>query len=36
MTPQCADLMADSGIEKELRGRDRPSDHVPVWVDLDL
>lgn len=36
MTPQCADLMTDSGIEKELRGRDRPSDHVPVWVDLDL
>ncbi|MGR3551439.1 exodeoxyribonuclease III [Pseudooceanicola sp.] len=36
MTPQCADLMTDSGIEKKLRGRDRPSDHVPVWVDLDL
>ncbi|MGI3167723.1 exodeoxyribonuclease III [Pseudooceanicola sp. C21-150M6] len=35
MTPQCADLMTDSGIEKELRGRDKPSDHVPVWVDLD-
>lgn len=35
MTPQCADLMVDTGIEKDLRGRDRPSDHVPVWVDLD-
>jgi len=34
MTPQCADLMVDAGIEKDLRGRDKPSDHVPVWVDL--
>ncbi|WP_136635461.1 exodeoxyribonuclease III [Pseudooceanicola onchidii] len=35
MTPQCADLMVDAGIEKDLRGRDKPSDHVPVWVELD-
>lgn len=34
MTPQCADLLADCWIEKDLRGRDKPSDHVPVWVDL--
>lgn len=36
MTPQCADLMSDCGIEAELRGREKPSDHVPVWVDLDI
>ena len=36
MTPQCADLMTDTGIEKDVRGRDKPSDHVPVWVDLAL
>ena len=35
MTPQCADLMTDCRIESELRGRDKPSDHVPVWVTLD-
>ena len=34
LTPQCADLLDDCWIEKELRGRDKPSDHVPVWVDL--
>ncbi|MFQ3254799.1 MAG: exodeoxyribonuclease-3 [Loktanella salsilacus] len=34
MTPQCADLMRDCYIEKDLRGREKPSDHVPVWVDL--
>jgi exodeoxyribonuclease-3 len=21
-------------IEKDLRARDKPSDHVPVWVEL--
>ena len=34
MTPQCADLMRDCYVEKDLRGREKPSDHVPVWVDL--
>lgn len=34
MTPQCADLMRNCYIEKDLRGREKPSDHVPVWVDL--
>lgn len=34
MTPQCADLLKDCWIEKEVRGREKPSDHTPVWVDL--
>ena len=34
LTPQCADLLDDCWIETALRGRDKPSDHVPVWVDL--
>ncbi|NBD28448.1 MAG: exodeoxyribonuclease III [Alphaproteobacteria bacterium] len=34
LTPQCADLMRDCWIESEVRGREKPSDHVPVWVDL--
>lgn len=34
LTPQCADLLRDCWIEKDLRGREKPSDHVPVWVDL--
>lgn len=34
LTPQCADLLNDAWIEKEVRGGDKPSDHVPVWVDL--
>ncbi|NKX44823.1 exodeoxyribonuclease III [Roseicyclus persicicus] len=34
LSPQAADLMQDAGIEAAVRGRDKPSDHVPVWVDL--
>ena len=34
LTPQCADLLNTCWIEAEVRGREKPSDHVPVWVDL--
>jgi len=34
LTPQAADLLAECWIEKEARGREKPSDHVPVWIDL--
>lgn len=36
LTPQAADLLRDSGIDAHLRDREKPSDHVPLWVDLDL
>lgn len=36
LTPQAADLLTDSGIDTMVRGREKPSDHVPVWVELDL
>ena len=35
LSPQAADLMRDAGIDKAVRGREKPSDHVPAWVDLD-
>ncbi|GAA0304534.1 exodeoxyribonuclease III [Rhodovulum strictum] len=35
LSPQAADLMTECRIEAELRGHDKPSDHVPVWVTLD-
>ncbi len=34
LSPQAADLLQDTGIDKAERGRDKPSDHVPVWVEL--
>ncbi|WP_170564352.1 exodeoxyribonuclease III [Ruegeria atlantica] len=36
LTPQAADLLRDCRIDAEIRGHEKPSDHVPVWVDLDL
>ena len=35
LSPQAADLLQTSGIDKAVRGRDKPSDHVPVWIELD-
>ena len=34
LTPQAADLMTGCGIDTQVRGGPKPSDHVPVWVDL--
>ncbi|VDC31636.1 exodeoxyribonuclease III [Pseudogemmobacter humi] len=34
MSPQAADLLEETGIDKEVRAGDKPSDHVPVWVRL--
>ena len=35
LTPQCADLLLDCQIDQDIRGHEKPSDHVPVWVELD-
>jgi len=36
LSPACADKLRDCQIDKDVRGHDKPSDHVPVWIDLDL
>lgn len=36
LSPQAADRLVDAGIDKHVRGWEKPSDHVPVWVDLDI
>lgn len=35
LSPQAADLLTDCQIDKAVRGGDKPSDHVPVWIELD-
>jgi len=35
LSPSCADLLTGVGIDKHVRDREKPSDHVPVWVTLD-
>lgn len=36
LSPQAADHLIDVGIDKEFRGREKPSDHVPIWVEMDV
>jgi exodeoxyribonuclease-3 len=34
MSPQAADRLQGAGIDKFTRSWEKPSDHVPVWVEL--
>ncbi len=34
LSAQAADRLEAAGIDKDVRGRDKPSDHVPVWCVL--
>ncbi len=36
LSPQAADRMMAAGVDTFPRGWEKPSDHVPVWVDLDV
>jgi exodeoxyribonuclease-3 len=36
LSPQAADCLEASGIDKSPRGREKPSDHTPVWCELKL
>ena len=34
LSPQAADRLVAAGVDKDYRGREKPSDHAPVWVEL--
>ena len=34
LSPQAADRLVSAAVQKHLRGLDKPSDHVPVTVEL--
>lgn len=34
LSPECADRLVTAGVDKEYRGREKASDHAPVWVEL--
>jgi exodeoxyribonuclease-3 len=36
LSPQGLDRLRDCGIDKHVREGDKPSDHVPVWAELDI
>jgi exodeoxyribonuclease III len=36
VTPPLQSALVTTGIYREARGWDRPSDHVPVWLDVNI
>lgn len=36
LSPQALDRLGNVGIDKHMREGDKPSDHVPVWCELDI
>lgn len=36
LSPQAADRLVDVGIDKGVRGLEKPSDHVPIWAELSI
>lgn len=35
LSPELADRLTDAGIDRAVRGLERPSDHVPVWCRIE-
>jgi exodeoxyribonuclease III len=36
LSPALAGALRAGGVEREVRGREKPSDHAPTWIELDL
>ena len=36
LSPQAADRLVTAGIDRHVRGWEKPSDHVPVYADLTI
>ena len=36
LSPNCADLLTTCKIDSEIRAREKPSDHVPIWIELNV
>lgn len=35
LSPQAADRLKDAGVDRNERGKEKPSDHVPVWIEIN-
>jgi exodeoxyribonuclease-3 len=35
LSPALAERLTDAGVDREVRGRERASDHAPTWIELD-
>ncbi len=35
LSSETADLLVNSGIHRNVRGKEKPSDHAPVWIEIN-
>lgn len=36
LSPESADRLVATGVDREYRGREKASDHTPVWIELNM
>jgi len=36
LSPQAADILEDCAVDRIPRGKEKPSDHTPVWIKLNV
>jgi len=36
LSPALAPALTASNVDRDVRGREKPSDHAPTWIELDL
>jgi exodeoxyribonuclease III len=36
LSPEATDLLASAGVDRFTRGWEKPSDHAPTWIEIDL
>ncbi|MCH1426688.1 MAG: exodeoxyribonuclease III [Alphaproteobacteria bacterium] len=36
LSPEAADRLVEVGVDKAPRGLEKPSDHTPIWCELDI
>ena len=36
LSPALASVLKAANVDRDVRGREKPSDHAPTWVELDL
>lgn len=35
LSPALAPMLRAAGVDRDVRGREKPSDHAPTWIELD-
>ena len=35
ISPEIVDRLLFAGIDKNPRGKEKPSDHTPIWIELE-